>query len=579
MARGTVGEGATHGELPQEPWRPWLPAVLAGAAPPPEVRCLFGVALGLAAAPHLLRGPDVARRAQRWWQAVATTGPATDVERTHGSRLRNALAVASDAEPPADQRATADRLDSPLLPSSTATVPQEDADERRQPSPPSSLPRSFSLTDEPVEEDDGEKRFRVGMEGWVGERAAAAFSAAGESAAGGTARAGREPATEAPAPADGEPALSKADERGEAGGEPDGEATPVETAAAEPVPAGDQVIETRLGGMLYLIHVLLDLGLPEAFERGWRLASTAGPWGTLELLARGLLGVTSARSAVVRQRSMLRQPPHVSHRATPRPDPSLTLRMTGEGDGRFPGRRPWMSGPLCSEPLRSEPLRRDPLWSDPLWKVLAELAAWPASATLLPVRSLPPYRIPRGWLARLADPCASFHWSAAAGRLRVWSAAGYLLADVRRSAEPPSRQARRELLRIAGRRADAALLARAPAAAAPLARGLPPLPPGCPPLLGRWLAAVLPAVRRRLLLALVTRRGGALARALAAPADGRRDPVARALAVAGRLHVTASHLDLVLPLAAARLPVRRAGLDRDPGWLPAFGRVVAFHFL
>jgi hypothetical protein len=54
--------------------------------------------------------------------------------------------------------------------------------------------------------------------------------------------------------------------------------------------------------------------------------------------------------------------------------------------------------------------------------------------------------------------------------------------------------------------------------------------------------------------------------------------VARALAVPGRLYVTSSHVDLVLPLAAADLAVRRAGLDRDPGWLPAFGRVVYFHF-
>jgi hypothetical protein len=26
------------------------------------------------------------------------------------------------------------------------------------------------------------------------------------------------------------------------------------------------------------------------------------------------------------------------------------------------------------------------------------------------------------------------------------------------------------------------------------------------------------------------------------------------------------------------LVARRAGLDRDPGWLPHFGRVVLFHF-
>jgi hypothetical protein len=263
---------------------------------------------------------------------------------------------------------------------------------------------------------------------------------------------------------------------------------------------GEDGVATRVGGVLFLIHALRDLGLPETFESGWRLASAAGPWGTLDLLARGLLGARFAKVA-----------------------------------------------------------------RDPLWQILAELAGWPERAPARRAQSQPSYRVPASWPQKLADPCSDFSWSKAKGRLRVWSAAGYVLSDVRRAAGPASCQSRRELARALGTTLAASYhLARRPAAAAPLARPLPPLPSGCPARFGCWLAAALPAVRRRLVLALAGAAAG--------------DPVARTLAVPGRVYVTGSHFDLVLPLAAANLAVRRAGLDRDPGWLPAFGRVVTFHF-
>jgi hypothetical protein len=46
----------------------------------------------------------------------------------------------------------------------------------------------------------------------------------------------------------------------------------------------------------------------------------------------------------------------------------------------------------------------------------------------------------------------------------------------------------------------------------------------------------------------------------------------------GRLYVTATHVDLVMSLEDISIPVRLAGLDRNPGWVPAFARVVQFHF-
>jgi hypothetical protein len=42
---------------------------------------------------------------------------------------------------------------------------------------------------------------------------------------------------------------------------------------------------------------------------------------------------------------------------------------------------------------------------------------------------------------------------------------------------------------------------------------------------------------------------------------------------------TPTHVDIVMPLEAADLRLRRAGLDADPGWAPWFGRIVSFHLV
>jgi hypothetical protein len=42
--------------------------------------------------------------------------------------------------------------------------------------------------------------------------------------------------------------------------------------------------------------------------------------------------------------------------------------------------------------------------------------------------------------------------------------------------------------------------------------------------------------------------------------------------------VSEAAVDVSLSLAALPLPIRFAGLDRDPGWIPAAGRSVIFHF-
>ena len=51
------------------------------------------------------------------------------------------------------------------------------------------------------------------------------------------------------------------------------------------------------------------------------------------------------------------------------------------------------------------------------------------------------------------------------------------------------------------------------------------------------------------------------------------------LCAGGRFRLNASHLDVWLPLDSARLPIRLAGLDLNPGWTPWLGRVVTIHYV
>ena len=44
------------------------------------------------------------------------------------------------------------------------------------------------------------------------------------------------------------------------------------------------------------------------------------------------------------------------------------------------------------------------------------------------------------------------------------------------------------------------------------------------------------------------------------------------------VEATRAHVDVWMELEQVTLPVRRAGLDADPGWVPELARVVTFHF-
>jgi hypothetical protein len=86
------------------------------------------------------------------------------------------------------------------------------------------------------------------------------------------------------------------------------------------------------------------------------------------------------------------------------------------------------------------------------------------------------------------------------------------------------------------------------------------------PGLRYWLSRVLPYLRLRI--------AGAMGAAAAETDDALRELLLRE----GRLYVSSGHIDLVMSLAGVSVPARIAGLDRDPGWQPRFGRVIKFHF-
>ncbi len=86
---------------------------------------------------------------------------------------------------------------------------------------------------------------------------------------------------------------------------------------------------------------------------------------------------------------------------------------------------------------------------------------------------------------------------------------------------------------------------------------------GQAPQLERWLGELMPYVHARLCDALDL-----------AVAD-----LAQVLCIhRARILVTATHLDLFLSLDELPVEIRIAGLDRNPGWIPAAGRFITFYF-
>lgn len=231
---------------------------------------------------------------------------------------------------------------------------------------------------------------------------------------------------------------------------------------------------------------------------------------------------------------------------------NAALALELYGDFTLPRARglalsPWNWLALVGETWFGAALRRDPLW-----RLLADLAGRkpqlaPAHDFVAPLD----WAIDAAWLQPW-DELATVGYRAGPRRLRLWHPQGFVLADLPRSpASAPYAQAAAwcaERAALAGSR-----LVRLPRAPAPSPRQRN----------RRWLHYLLAYLEAR------------LARALAADAADVPALVCRHRA---QLHCNLVDVEVRLSLEALPLSLRLAGLDRDPGWIPAAGRSVRFRF-
>jgi hypothetical protein len=82
--------------------------------------------------------------------------------------------------------------------------------------------------------------------------------------------------------------------------------------------------------------------------------------------------------------------------------------------------------------------------------------------------------------------------------------------------------------------------------------------------LRHWLSLLMPNVRARLRVALGLKTDDQIPEVLCCHH--------------ARVCITDTHVDVYFGLADLPLAIRFAGLDRDPGWIPAAGRFIRFHF-
>lgn len=236
---------------------------------------------------------------------------------------------------------------------------------------------------------------------------------------------------------------------------------------------------------------------------------------------------------------------------------NIGLHLELYGDFSQPA-RPGIALPVWDfVAMLGEALAGPSLRGDPLWTLLADLAGRPVIEE--PGRrfaSPAHWRVPTAWLVPFSSD-RRWTWSQRGGRLRVFHPAGFAVIDVPVWAGTVSEALTQELTPYYNEGLCAAHVRRAPPACVHTAAGSRGRAPR------RWFGWLWPYVKARLAAGLGVDAGVAGRLLCALPA---------------RIEVTATHLDAHFPLAELPLEVRLSGLDRDPSWVPAAGRYIAFHF-
>lgn len=251
-----------------------------------------------------------------------------------------------------------------------------------------------------------------------------------------------------------------------------------------PPPVSRARVETRFGGLFYLINLGLFLNLYGDFTTPMRPGLALPVWDFLALLGERLCGARVREDAIW----------------------SLLAQLTGRGEDEPPGR----------DFAPEDEWRMSPLW-------------------------LAPFRERGVW-----------SWSDEGGRLRVRHAEGFLVLDVPLADE--ERRLEEELHAYEGG-ARFTLRRESSVVDDNELEG---------DALERWLNRLVPYVFARLRLAFGVSEAGAAARL--------------ACCHEARVSVTETRLDATFALERLPVEVRLSGLDRDPGWVPAAGRYVAFNY-
>jgi len=191
--------------------------------------------------------------------------------------------------------------------------------------------------------------------------------------------------------------------------------------------------------------------------------------------------------------------------------------------------------------------------ADPAWHVLAQCAGRAAKEE--PGYGFDPpdsWIMPSSWL-NVFPTNDAWIWDADDTRLRIAHPEGFMIIDVPMSA-PHGVQ--KDLAVYLGKYQSHAryTLRRAPG----LADGKEADP------LQRWLSWVLPYIKVRLTLAMGLPDASKL--------------TDRLLKRQATIRLTPAHLDVSFSLEELPIEVRLSGLDRNPGWVPAAGRYITFHY-
>jgi len=187
---------------------------------------------------------------------------------------------------------------------------------------------------------------------------------------------------------------------------------------------------------------------------------------------------------------------------------------------------------------------------DPVWELLAKLAGRTEIDSAGKGFEPPDeWRLPAQWLEAFPGE-KKFEWDTDGQRLHVKHPAGFMLLDLPLR-DRPAKQLHREMRvyetsakpltkrgRFSFSRSDSRL--------------------------AQWLDWIVPYIRVRLCRALGI--------------TDTSDPGPTLCAQKGTIVLTDVHLDVFFTLAEHPLELRMAGLDRDPGWVPAVGRYVRFHY-